>query len=96
MHRLHLVLLQNTPRRGCVFASDAKEGAVVNLDDLKKTLAADAGLMPLDAAWAKGLCVDCRQPAEPKCHTAAGHGEYRISGMCEECFDALFADDDEE
>ncbi len=35
----------------------------------------------------EGLCVACREPAIPKCRTDAGRREYRISGMCEKCFD---------
>ena len=65
----------------------------------------DACGMTTAEAWAKGICIDCKQPALPKCHTDEGRGEYRISGMCEECFDAackepipsgdMFWDDDD-
>ena len=63
----------------------------MNLNDLKKSLAEEAGLLPREEAWKTGVCVQCRQPALPKCYSEAGRREYRISGMCEECFDALFA-----
>jgi hypothetical protein len=44
-----------------------------------------------------GTCLECGQPAIPKCYSDAGRREYRISGYCEECFDNLFkgSDDDE-
>ena len=37
-----------------------------------------------------GNCVACGEFAEPKIHTPEGLKEFEISGMCEECFDALF------
>lgn len=39
----------------------------------------------------EGICVVCHEPAGPKIHTRAGRDEYRISGTCEECYDAMFA-----
>lgn len=44
------------------------------------------------------LCGSCRQPfTDANVHTAAGWAETKISGLCEDCFDAVFADmeDDE-
>ena len=66
----------------------------MNLDDLKKNLAEEAGLMPLQDAWDAGVCVQCREPALPKCYSDAGRREYGISGMCEECFDNLFKEEE--
>jgi hypothetical protein len=60
-------------------------------DDLAK---AETGMTQTEA-WEKGVCVECKQPALPRCHTAAGRSEYNISAMCEECFDRIFADEDE-
>jgi hypothetical protein len=65
----------------------------MNLNDLKKSL---AGLLPREEAWKTGVCVQCRQPALPKCYPEAGRREYRISGMCEECFDELFKEEEDE
>ena len=45
-------------------------------------------------ATKQGICVQCKEPALPKCYSAAGRREYAISGMCEQCFDAMFADDE--
>jgi hypothetical protein len=43
-----------------------------------------------------GNCISCRMPARPRCYSQAGLNEYAISGMCEICFDELFAEPDEE
>jgi hypothetical protein len=68
---------------------------MANLQDFKDALAVDACGITAAEAWEKGICIDCKQPAGPKCHTPAGRGEYKISAMCEECFDALFADEED-
>lgn len=41
-----------------------------------------------------GMCIVCRQPALPRCHSDAGRREYWISGTCEQCFDEMFAEDE--
>lgn len=38
---------------------------------------------------AKGLCVQCSQPALANCYSAAGRAEVGITGMCEKCFDKV-------
>lgn len=43
-------------------------------------------------AQAKGLCVQCKRPALPRCYSDAGRREYGISGMCEPCWDEMFAE----
>lgn len=54
------------------------------------TLAEAAGFN-LDNA-ANGCCIKCAEPFSDKnTHTAAGWKETRITGMCEDCFDKLFA-----
>jgi hypothetical protein len=60
---------------------------MADLQNFKDALAMDACGMTAAEAWAKGICIDCKEPALPKCHTEDGRGEYRISAMCEECFD---------
>ena len=51
----------------------------------------------VDKSRQTGLCVDCDQPFSLKnVHTDAGWKETRISGMCEDCFDGLFTDVEEE
>ena len=43
----------------------------------------------------QSICVDCKQPAHQRCYSPAGLKEYRISGLCEVCFDKLFSFDEE-
>ena len=46
--------------------------------------------MTKQEALAKGICIDCKESAIPKCYSEAGKREYRISGLCEKCFDKIF------
>jgi len=39
-----------------------------------------------------GICINCFEPALPKCYSDAGRREYEISGFCEKCFDELWDD----
>ena len=41
-------------------------------------------------AWKDGLCVECKKPAT--FYSEAGRKEYKLSAMCEPCFDAMFAE----
>ena len=59
-------------------------------------LAKEATGITQTEAWGKGICVECKQPALPKCYSEAGRKEYNISAMCEVCFDALFAEPEED
>jgi hypothetical protein len=43
-----------------------------------------------------GLCVKCGRPALEHCSTPEGLREFSISGMCEECFDAMFEEEETE
>jgi len=38
----------------------------------------------------KGICIECGEEALPKCYSDAGKREFRISGLCERCFDKTF------
>lgn len=40
-------------------------------------------------ALAEGICIQCREPALPKCYSDAGRAEHQISGLCESCFDEI-------
>ncbi len=40
-------------------------------------------------------CSDCKQIFGHNVHTPAGWRETQITGMCEDCFDALFAQEKE-
>jgi hypothetical protein len=63
---------------------------IMNLQELKDNLAMESFGISLREAWEKGICIDCRQEALPNCYSDAGEKEYRISGLCEKCFDELF------
>jgi hypothetical protein len=39
-------------------------------------------------AWSKGICLECKELALPKCYSEAGVKEYKMSGLCEACFDS--------
>jgi hypothetical protein len=60
------------------------------LQDLKDDLSRMAHGITKGEAEQAGVCVSCREPALPKCKTDAGRREYRISGLCEVCWDNLF------
>ena len=43
----------------------------------------------IEEAHEAGLCIQCKQLALPNCYSEAGKREYRISGLCEKCFDEI-------
>jgi hypothetical protein len=64
-----------------------------SLDQIKANLLAAAG----GPALVEGTCFRRKQPfTSANVFTAAGMREVAISGMCEKCFDAIFADDEDE
>ena len=42
------------------------------------------------------ICIVCHRPALEHCYSNAGRREVFISGICEECFDKMFAEEEEE
>jgi hypothetical protein len=46
----------------------------------------------IEAAHADGICAKCRKT--PTFHSDAGRREYRISALCEPCFDELFPEEE--
>lgn len=44
----------------------------------------------------KGLCIDCGKEGLKNCVSEAGKREFMISGICEVCFDKMFADNSDE
>lgn len=65
----------------------------MNLENLKNELAKESMGLTKNEAHAKGICINCKEPALPKCYSEAGRREYGISGMCEKCFDTLFQEE---
>lgn len=59
------------------------------MDEFKDMMAKNVfGITKTDAIE-KNICVNCKQDWEPKTHTELGRREYRISGLCEECWDSI-------
>lgn len=56
---------------------------------LKNDMANDLFGMTKAEALKSGICIQCKEPAIPKCYSAAGEREYKISGLCEVCFDEI-------
>jgi len=42
------------------------------------------------------ICLNCGRPALEHCYSNAGRREVFISGICEECFDKMFKEEEEE
>lgn len=63
-------------------------------EENKDALAREAGLLTRDEAHARNVCVNCQKDVdeEGRIYSPAGAREYRISGMCELCFDELFGE----
>ncbi len=60
-----------------------------NLQNFKDHLAKELfGETKSDAAEF-GTCISCKQLALPNCYSDAGRKEYKISGLCEKCFDKM-------
>ena len=59
------------------------------LQEMKDAMSMDLFGMTKDEAVSMGICVNCKEEALPKCYSEAGRKEFRISGMCERCFDEI-------
>lgn len=40
------------------------------------------------------VCLRCKEYVDEHIYTEAGKSEYRISGICEDCFDYMFKDNE--
>lgn len=43
-------------------------------------------------AQGEGICWQCKLPVHDRIYSREGRREYSVSGMCELCFDAMFAE----
>lgn len=64
------------------------------LHNMKNAMAEDLFGMTVEQAISGGICIQCREPADPNCYSKAGKDEWKTSGLCERCFDAMFEDAD--
>ena len=61
----------------------------MNVQEFKDTMTKDLFKMTIGEAIEKGICIQCKDPALPNCYSDAGIEEYKISGLCEKCFDEI-------
>ena len=61
----------------------------MNLQDFKNSLSTDIFGMTAEEGIKQGICIKCREEAEPRCHSEAGKKEFTISGLCEMCWDQI-------
>uniref|UniRef100_A0A6M3KIF7 Uncharacterized protein n=1 Tax=viral metagenome TaxID=1070528 RepID=A0A6M3KIF7_9ZZZZ len=59
------------------------------LQNFKDNLSRNLYVMTTKEANEKGICIQCREKAIPKCYSEAGKKEFYISGLCELCFDSI-------
>lgn len=64
-----------------------------SLKNFKDTMASQIFGMTVEEAHKEGVCVDCRQPWGDNTYSPSGEKEYRISGLCEKCFDKITGDE---
>lgn len=66
----------------------------MNMQELQDAVAVELYGMTASEAQQKGICLECKEPALPKCYSNTGRKEYGISGLCEQCFDELTKEED--
>jgi len=67
----------------------------MDLNSLKEEMAKDLYGISLNDALQQGICIQCKRIALPRCYSRAGKVEYRISGLCEVCFDEISKEEGE-
>jgi hypothetical protein len=63
-------------------------------EPLLERLSTAAFGVPASESRAAGVCVRCQKVPDLATFSPAGVAEWGITGMCEPCFDFLFADDE--
>ena len=67
-----------------------------DIEHLKDTLEESCKIRPFTCNEnGDVICFQCGRVAKEHCYTEAGLREVEISGLCEECFDKLFEEDEE-
>ena len=61
----------------------------MSLQEFKNKMAKDLFDQAISEALEQQICINCKDPALPKCHSEAGIEDYVRSGLCEECFDEI-------
>ena len=69
-----------------------KKKVAESLDNFKVDAAKEAGFN-LDNQK-EGRCVQCGLDGLNNCYSDAGRREFKISGLCEKCFDEIFDEDE--
>ena len=73
------------------------ENKIYAIEHLKHILEEDYNIRPLTRNKnGDVICFQCGRVAKEHCYTEAGLREVEISGLCEECYDKLFEEDEEE
>lgn len=72
------------------------QGQCEELKNLSDALNKEAFGQTIQEANDQGTCIQCKRFALPHCSTDAGRRKFYISRMCEECFDAMFEEDEDE
>ena len=60
------------------------------MQKLKDNIAKAFHGITMTEALEKGICVDCRKPAEDTFKDSLSQREYQISGLCQVCQDSVF------
>lgn len=69
-----------------------KEIHMTTLQQFKNDMAKHLYGITVAEAHEKGICISCKQEVgDTNIHTLSGQKEYKISGLCEDCWDKIFA-----
>ena len=66
-----------------------------DLDLLKEQLDHTVYGMSREEAWRQGVCISCRRHWTKGTYSTSGVNEYKISALCEQCFDKIVDDYEE-
>lgn len=61
----------------------------MSLQEFKDSFSKRIYGMTSKEAQKQGICIQCHEKASSRCYSDAGKREYKISGLCEKCFDEI-------